>query len=142
MPEDDTARFGKSLSGGEYFIIMEMGAMGFRYGPYTALEAGAIAKQCVDEKIPAYMSINMGGEFDWAFARDIAATANADWRGMDEAPKDGTVIIADVSGIETAIVWWANHEAWRRLHENGTTVLEHVEPTKWREQTAEEKGNG
>jgi len=142
ITDDDTASFSKSLSEGEYFVIMQMGAMGFRYGPYTALEAGAIAKQCVEAKIPAYMSINMGGEFDWDFARSIGATANADWRGMDEAPQDGTVIIADVSGIETAIVWWANHEAWRRLHENGTTVLEHVEPTKWREQTAEEKGNG
>jgi len=84
----------------------------------------------------------MGGEFDWDFARDIAATANAAWLEMADAPHDGSVIIGDVGGVETRIVWWKSHQTWRRMHEDGFTVLDPVEPTKWRAMTPEEQNHG
>lgn len=120
-----------SLTGAEWWAVLARGAFGFRYGPYTAEEAGKIMAQCVEEGVPLLLSANCGREFDWDVARDLARGQPANWRPMVEAPQDGTEIIAEVGGFETRIVWWMNWEYWREIDQEGRPGRP-VEPFRWR----------
>lgn len=59
---------------GECHVIVARGAVAFRFGPYSGLEAGKILSQCVDEKIPCLLTWTCGREFDWDTARDLRGT--------------------------------------------------------------------
>ena len=130
-----------SLSGAEWFVIISRGALGFRYGPYSGHEAGAIMQRCVGEGIPCILSASCGREFDWDVARDFGRGQPADWKPMEEAPQDGSTIMADVGGIETRVIWWNSWDWWRELNEDGS-VGKPVDPVRWRVLSDEEKGRG
>jgi hypothetical protein len=120
-----------SLEGAEWYAILSRGAIGFRYGPYSAIEAGALMQQCNLEGIPLFLSAVCGKVFDWDVARDFARGVPHDWREMDSAPRDGTPIMADVNGVETRVLWWLNWECWRELADNGRDIGKPVEPLRW-----------
>lgn len=71
----------KSIKAAEFYITLARGSMGFRYGPYTALEAGKIMNQCLDEEIPFVLIGACGREFDWDVARDFAKGVPVDGDG-------------------------------------------------------------
>lgn len=138
MTDEIPENYCASLKVAEWHVILSRGSMGFRYGPYTSEQAGAILSQCQDEGIPCFLSAICGTDFDWDLARDFARGQPADWRPMGEAPTDGTPIMADVNGVETRVLWWINWECWRSLADNITDVGRPVSPLRWRELTAEE----
>ncbi|MBB4859675.1 hypothetical protein HNO88_003004 [Novosphingobium chloroacetimidivorans] len=130
-----------SLNSAEWFVIISRANLGFRYGPYTGPEAGAIMQQCQLEGIPCLLSANCGREFDWDVARDFGRGQPADWKPMEDAPQDGSTIMVDVGGVETRAVWWHSWEWWRELNEDGS-VGKPVEPVRWRALSEEEKARG
>ncbi|HUD28937.1 MAG TPA: hypothetical protein VMQ93_08710 [Novosphingobium sp.] len=65
-----------------------------------------------------------------------------EWRPMSEAPTDGRVIGVKVGDEEKLAVWWHNFDAWRELADDFRSVGKLIEPTSWREATAEEKARG
>lgn len=121
-----------SLKGAEYFAIIARANMAFRYGPYTAPEVGQIMSQCVDEGIPLHISAVCGREFDWELARDFGRGEPANWQPMDLAPKDGTIVLGDVTGFEQRMCWWNDWECWRLVDEDGTSLGNPVTPFRWR----------
>lgn len=112
------------------WVIVARGAFGFRYGPYQPSEAGKILSQCVDEGIPAFISMECGNSFDWELARDMRGWPQ-DWLPMADAPTDGQEIIGDVNGCEVPMVWWITWEVWRRVDDAGK-VFEPISPSRWR----------
>jgi len=121
-----------SLNGAEWFAIIARNNLGFRYGPYTGEEVGKIMSQCVEEGIPLMLTANCGREFDWDVARDFGRGEPANWRPMDQAPQDGTVIIGDVNGFEQRMCWWIKWECWRAVADNGSDIGQPVHPYRWR----------
>ena len=69
----------------------------------------------------------------------FAPVPRVEWRPMSEAPTDGTLIMAEVDEVEMPVVWWINFEAWREVAADMRNVGEVVEPSRWRDLTAEEK---
>jgi hypothetical protein len=127
-----------ALEHAEWFATIARKNMGFRFGPYTGPELGEILTRCTEEGIPIVVTANCGREFDWDLARDWGVGQAADWRPMEEAPTDNVVIMGDVNGIETRIVWWQAWECWREMKADGMSVGQPVAPRRWRELTPED----
>ncbi|WP_371431356.1 hypothetical protein [Novosphingobium sp.] len=121
-----------SLKNAEWTAVIFRNNMGFRFGPYSAEEVGAIMSQCVEEGIPLTITANCGRDFDWDIARDFGRGVQANWRPMGDAPKDGSVVMGDVGGFEQRMCWWENWQVWRRVADNNTDVGEPVSPYRWR----------
>lgn len=110
----------KLLEASECFITFARRNIGFRYGPFTAEEAGQIIMRCNDEHIPAVLHVVGGREIDWELAAGWARGEAQVYKPEVEAPRDGTVIIAPNGDFEVAVVWWANWETWRRVNDDGS----------------------
>lgn len=128
-----------SIDDAEWWITIARRNMAFRFGPYSGLEMGEILTRASNESIPLYITANCGRDFDWSLARDFGLGETADWRPMDEAPKDNVILIGDVNGISTKIIWWGPWECWRGLAEDGKTAGAPVHPTAWREVMPEDE---
>lgn len=127
-----------TLENAEWFAIVARKNLAFRFGPFTGPEIGEIMQRCTEERIPLMVTANCGSEFDWEIAREWGRGSVADWRPMDEAPTDNTIIMGDVNGLETRVVWWQAWECWRELLEDGRSVGKPVHPTRWRALTPED----
>lgn len=134
--------FAAALAGARFFIGLSVGNIVFKYGPYSAEYAGNIVKRCVVEGIPAVMTAEMGADFDWDLARSMLGDPNAVWRTMEEAPRDGSVIIGDVMGVETKVTWWLKWECWREVADNNTDVGRPVDVIRWRAVTEKDQIHG
>lgn len=122
-----------TVGNAEWFAIIARKNLAFRFGPYTGEEAGEIMQRCTEERIALMLTANCGREFDWEIAREWGRGSEGDWRPMDEAPTDNTIVMGDVNGLETRIVWWQAWECWREV--DGASVGKPVHPYRWRELT-------
>lgn len=77
-----------SLTGNECFVIVSRGALAFRFGPFTGLQAGEIMEQCAEEKIPFLMTMMCGTPFNWDLARDLRGYPPDVAAAMDKAEEE------------------------------------------------------
>jgi hypothetical protein len=52
------------------WVIISTGCFGFKYGPYTPTEAGAIMTEAVERGLGVIVSMECGSTFDWELAED------------------------------------------------------------------------
>lgn len=71
LPEEDRA-FASLTNASEWWAVFGWRSFAFRYGPYTAEEAGAIMTKALSENIAVNIIGNCGREFDWDLASDLA----------------------------------------------------------------------
>ena len=124
------------LKGAEFWAVVARGNLGFRFGPYTSDEIGPIMEQAGRERCPVVVTATCGREFDWELAREMRGWP-ADYHPMENAPRDGTIIIGDLNGIEAGVRWSMEMQSWRLVEDDGGSG-EAVTPGRWRHAEAGE----
>jgi hypothetical protein len=74
------------LDHAKWYAIVSAGTIALRFGPFSGPEIGKIMTQCVEEKIPLFVTADCGAEFDWTSARAMRETVveiAAEKRGAD-----------------------------------------------------------
>lgn len=102
----------------ETWVIVAHGAIAFRFGPYTSVEAGKIMREAVERNVAIAIVSNCGPEFDWDMAVAMATVLGRDAKDKAEPPADiaPTLSTSGAGGpVLTALAPLADSMKW--LHE-------------------------
>lgn len=90
------------------------------------------AREAVARAIAQHVRFNSTDEIDAAADAAIAAYEAAQWRPIEEAPKDGTFVLLWANGLVELGIWNSEDLMWPWSIDGGADALDSDTPTHFR----------